>query len=127
ERIASASVDDFALRVHHVIIFQKALADTKVVFFHLLLRALYRVGHHPMLDDLPFFQPKPVHDPRYALRHEQTHEVVFERHIKLRRSRVSLTARTTPQLTVDAPRLMTFRADNGEASCRTRFRRQLDV
>src|SRR5690606_25808150 len=100
--VPPAPVDDLALRVHHVVVFQEALADTKVVFFHFLLGALYRIGDHPVLDDLSLLQAQAVHDPRDTLRHEQSHEVVFERHIELRCTRITLTSRTSAKLTVNA-------------------------
>src|SRR5690606_3685496 len=72
-------------------------------------------------------QAQAVHDPRDTLRHEQSHEVVFERHIELRCTRITLTSRTSAKLTVNAARLVTFRTDNGKTSGGPRFRSQLDV
>ena len=42
--VAAALVNDLALRVHDVIVFEQALADAEVVFLDLLLRALDRLG-----------------------------------------------------------------------------------
>src|SRR6267154_6899505 len=55
-----------------------------------------------------------VHQPSDAVgrRTKDLHQVVFKRDEELARSRVALAARAPTQLIVDAPALMTFRADD---------------
>ncbi len=76
-------VNDFALGVHHVIVFKQALANTKIVFLHLALGAFDGFCDHRMLDHFTFLESQPVHHFRNPVGAEKTHQVVFERNVKL--------------------------------------------
>src|SRR5690606_25811776 len=80
-----------------------------------------------MLNFLTFLKTQPVHNPGNSLRHEQSHEVVFKRDVKLRRSRISLTTRTTAQLPVYTTRFVALRTDNCKSSGCTGFRSKFDI
>ena len=51
-RSSALLVDDLALVVGHVIVFEQVLADVEVAAFHLALGFLDGVVHHPVLDGL---------------------------------------------------------------------------
>ena len=82
EGVAAAGVDDFALLVHDVIVFEEALADTEVVLFHFLLGALDGAVDHLVLNHFSFFESEAVHDFGYAVAGEETHEFVFEGYVE---------------------------------------------
>ncbi len=90
--VATALVDDLALGVHHVVVFQEALPDAEVVLLDLLLGTLDALGDHACLDDLPLFVAHAVHHLAHALRAKQTHQVVLQAHVELARPGVPLTA-----------------------------------
>ncbi len=69
-----------------------------------------------MLNHLAFFEAETVHNFGNTLRAEEPHQVVFQRNVKLRRARVALTSGTTSQLTVNAPRLVTLGANDGQTA-----------
>ena len=77
--MAAFLVDDGTLFVHDVVIFEQALTDAEVVFFHFLLRPLDARINHRRFDHLALFEAQLVHDVGDAFRGEQAHEVVFER------------------------------------------------
>ena len=66
-------VDDRALLVHHIIVFQQAFADTEVVLFFLLLGAFDAVVYHLGLDHLAILEAELVHNAGNAIVGEETH------------------------------------------------------
>ena len=56
ESMTALLVDDGTLLVHHIIIFEQALAHTKVVLLHLLLSILDRAGNHCVLNHFAFLE-----------------------------------------------------------------------
>ena len=71
-------VDSLTLHVHHVVVVQEVLTYAEVVLFDLLLCLLDLFRYHRMLNHLAFLHSETVHDRRYALGAEDTHEVVFQ-------------------------------------------------
>ena len=55
-------VDDLALGVHHVVVFEQVLTYAEVVLFDLLLCLLNLLGDHRVLDDFAFLKAHAVHD-----------------------------------------------------------------
>ena len=114
--VAPFFVDYLALGIHNIIVLQQSFPDTEVVLFHLFLRPFDGFGNHGMLDNLAFFQPQSVHNSGHTSGAEHTHQVVFERNIKLRAPGVALPSCTSAQLAVDAPRIVPFGPDNGQSA-----------
>ena len=114
--VAAALVNDLALRVHDVVVFEEALADAEVVFLDLLLRALDRLSDHAMLDHIALDVAQSVHHFRHPVRGEEAHQIVLERHVELRRTRIPLAASTSAQLAVDAAAVVAFGADDGQTA-----------
>ena len=69
-----------------------------------------------MLNHIAFLVAHAVHQSSNALRLEQAHEVVFQRHIKLRSTWITLTSGTTPQLAVYPARFVAFGTDDGQTT-----------
>ena len=69
-----------------------------------------------MREHLALLRAHAVHQLRDALGAEQAHQVVFERQEELRRARIALTAGTSAQLAIDAPRLVALGADDVQAA-----------
>src|ERR1700722_8452246 len=90
------------------------LPDREVLAFDLLLRPLDGPADHAVLDRHAFFHPELLHQARDAVGPENAHEIVFERQVEARRSRVALTAGAATELVVDAASLVAFGRDDME-------------
>ena len=115
------------MSIHHVVVLKQTLTDTEVILFHTLLRILDRAGYHRRFDTLALFQAEFVEEFYNLIRGKQTHNLVFERHIEHGRTRVTLTAGTTAQLTVHTAGLVTLGTDDSQTAGCFHFRAQLDV
>ncbi|MNL26741.1 hypothetical protein D3C87_1482890 [compost metagenome] len=71
--IPAFCVDYRTLRVHHIIVFQQTLTDTKVVLFYFFLGTLNRFGNHRMLNHFTIFNSHFHHDVGDSFRTEQPH------------------------------------------------------
>ena len=80
--VAALLVDHGALLVHHVVVFEQALADAEVVLLDLLLCTLDALRDHRSLDALSLLEAETVHHGGDALGCEQTHQLVFKRHVE---------------------------------------------
>src|SRR5262249_39732856 len=116
EQFIALLVNDLALVVGDIVIFQQLLTDIEVARFHLALRGLDRTRHDTGLDRFTFRHLQAVHDGAHTVARKNPQQRIVERQIETRRTRVALTARTTTQLVVDATRLMTLSADNVQAA-----------
>ena len=118
--LLAALVDDLALLVHHFVVLEDVLADLGVARLHGVLGALDRLRHHLGFDGLVFGHGA-VHDPRHGAGREQSQQVVFEGEVEAALTRVALASRTTAQLIVDAPRVVSLGAEHVEATERANF------
>ena len=112
-------VDDLALLVHDVVVLEHVLAGREVHRLDLALRALDRLGDEAGLDGHVVGDLRALHHPAdavHAVAAEQAHEVVLEREVELRDAGVALASGTAAQLVVDAPRLVTLGAEDGQAA-----------
>ena len=109
-------IHNIPLLVHHVIIFQQAFTDAKVVFFHFLLRPFDRLGDHAVLDHFAFFITHAVHKARDTLTAEHTHQVVFQRYKETGATGIALAAGTATQLPVDPAAFMPLCTDDGQSA-----------
>ena len=113
EQLPSERIHALALLVHHVVVLEEMFAGGEVLRFHLLLRALNCLADHAGFNGHAFFHAQTFHQPGDAVRtHEDAHEVVFEREVEPRRTRVALTPGAAAQLVVDTAGLMAFGADD---------------
>ena len=116
EQRTAQRVDVLALLVHDVVVLEQVLADGEVLRLHLLLRPLDGARHHAVLDGDALFHPQTLHQARDAIGPEDAHQVVFERQVEARRTRVALTAGAAAQLVVDAPRFVPLGGDDVQAA-----------
>src|SRR5579871_3304489 len=116
EQFAAAMVNDLALTIHHVVVFEQMLADIEVVRLDLLLGVLDRFADPAMLDRDAVFHPDPAHQALELVGAENAQQVVLEREEKPRAARVALTSGTPAQLVVDAPRLVPLGAQDMQAA-----------
>src|SRR5205823_1304403 len=114
--LAAHAVDDLALLVHHVVVFEEMLADLEVVVLDALLGGGDGARHELVLDRLALLHAQALHDPLDALAAEDAQQVVFEREVEVRGAGVALTARAAAQLVVDAAGLVTLGADDVQAA-----------
>ena len=115
QNLVALLVHDLALVVGNVVVLQQLLAHIEVARFHLALRTFDRTGDDARLDGLAFGHLQPVHDGAHAVARKDAHQGVVQREVKARRARVALTARTAPQLVVDAPAFMPLGGDDAQA------------
>ena len=78
EGVAATLVDDLTLGVHHVVVLEETLADAEVVLLDLLLRALYGLVEHAVLQYLALLEAHLVHHRRETVGGEETHQVVLQ-------------------------------------------------
>jgi hypothetical protein len=109
------AVDDLALLVHHVVVFERAFALLEIVLLDALLRLLD--GTVQQRCSVPGLPPGPFspsfHD---AVGTEQPHQIVLQRNEKVRRAGVALARAAAAQLAVNAPRFVAFGAEHVQAA-----------
>ena len=125
--MATLFVDDCALLVHDVVIFEQVFAHTEVVLFHLLLCTFYGVADHFALQHFALLESELVHDAGNAFAGKESHEFVLEREEEHTGTYVTLTSGTSAKLTVHASAFVAFRTDDGKSSCLPHVFRELDV
>ena len=79
EGVVALFVDDRALLVHHVVVFEEAFTDAEVILLDLLLCAFDGVVYHLRLYHLAVLESQFVHNVGDALGGEEAHKVVLER------------------------------------------------
>ena len=109
---AALGVDHFALPVHDLVVLQDVLAALEVELLDLLLRVLDRPRYHLRLDGLVVGPVELVHDRGDPVAREHPHQVVLEREVEQRLTRIALAAGATAELVVDAPGLVTFGSEH---------------
>ena len=112
---AAHVVDGAALLVHHVVVLEQVLSDREVLRLDLLLRALDRLRHHPVLDRDALLHSEPQHEAADPFRPEDAHQVVLEREVEARGAGVALAAGAAAQLVVDAAGLVTLGPEDVQA------------
>src|SRR5439155_1985896 len=125
--LVAEAVNDFALLVHDVVVFERAFADLEVVLLDALLRLLDGTIQERVGQLLALFQADPLHHFHDPVRTEQPHQIVLERNEEVGRSWVALSRAASSQLAVDAAGFMAFRADDVQASGFSDAEAQLDV
>ena len=111
-------VDDLALGVHHVVVFQHVLSGLIVAAFDGLLRVLDRAGQDLGVDRSILVHAEGLHHAHQPFGAEQTHDVVLHRQIEAAGAGVALTAGTTAELVVDTPGFVALGAHDEQAAHR---------
>ena len=109
-------VDDPALGVDYIVVLHEMLAHVEVVGFDLDLRVFYRLVNHAVVNGNVVFETGPVHDRADFVSAEPAHQLIVEGDVELSRTGVSLASGASPELVVDAARLVTLGADDVEPS-----------
>ena len=78
------AVNDLALLVHHVVVFERAFADLEIVLLDALLRLLDGTVQQRMRQFLAFLEAHSFHHFHDAVGAEQPHQIVLERNEKVR-------------------------------------------
>ncbi len=118
EDLAALGIDQVALLVHDVVIFQHALTRLEVAALHGLLGLLDRSGEHLGVQRRILFHLERVHHAHNTLRTEQTHDVIRHGEIEAALARVALSAGTAAQLVVDSAAFMPLGTENEEPTGR---------
>src|SRR5205085_6537165 len=101
-----------ALLVHHVVVLEQMLAGLEVAPLHLLLGALDRLRHHPVLDGDALLHAEALHPRHQPLAAEDAHQIVLEGEVEARRAGIALAAGAAAERVIDAPRLVAPRAED---------------
>ena len=80
-----------------------------------------------MLNHLALLEAHFIHQGSDTVRSEHTHQVILKRHVEYAATRVSLTTRTTAQLSIHAAALMSLRTNNRQTAGFLHLRRQFDI
>ena len=112
QHLTAQCVNSLALLIHHVVVLEQILADVEVVPLDLLLRILDDPRDDAGLDGYVFLHTQPFHDARDALRSEDSHQIVLEGQEESGAARIALPPRASPQLVVDAPRVVALRSED---------------
>ena len=94
-------VDDFALFVGDVIVFEQVFARVEVVRFDFALCAFDLFGDHTRFDGFIFAHAETRHHGGHTFASEDAHEIVVEGDVEATGTGVALTAGATAQLVVD--------------------------
>ena len=116
QNAAAQFINDGALLVHHIIVFERTLADGVVLLLHPALRRLDGAVEPAMLHDLTLLEAKALHKPGKTLRAEKAHELILERNEELRAAGIALTRAAASELAINTARLMTLGADDMKAT-----------
>ena len=116
EHLLPLLIDDAALGVHHVVIFQNILTDLEIAALHRFLRVFNRAGKHLCVNGRVLVNAETVHHIHDPLGAEQAHDVVLQREEKPCFAGVALASRTAAELIVDSPGLMPLRTDDKQAA-----------
>ena len=118
EHLAALIIDDIALLVHNVVVFQDTLTGLEVTAFDGLLSLLDRAGEHFVVKRCILINTEGVHHVAHTLGAKQTHYIIGQRNIEAALAGIALTACTAAQLVVYTARLVALGAEDEQASGR---------
>ena len=115
--IVTQTIDRFALRIHHVVVFEQILSNVEVAPLDSLLRRLDRTRYEARLDRniRLFVHPKHRHAILELFAAKDAQQIVVQRQEKSARTGVALAPCTPAQLIVDATRLVTLRPQDKQS------------
>ena len=100
--VGALGVDDFALFVGDVVVFEQVFARVEVVRFDFALCAFDLFGDHARFDSFVFAHAEALHHACHAFAREDADEVVIEGDVEAAGAGVALAAGAAAQLVVDA-------------------------
>ncbi len=115
EHLLAHAVEGRALVIHHFVVFEQILAREEVSLFDLLLGAEDALGDALVLDRHPLFHAEPAEHLDRPLAGEHLHQLVFQRDVEARRSRIALPAAAAAKLVVDSAGGVALGADHVQA------------
>ena len=116
KHLAALAVDDVALLVHDVIVFEDALTGLEVAALDRALRLLDGVGEHLMVKRGVLIDLHGVHKAGEPVGAEETHDIVRQRKEEAALAGVALTAGTAAQLVIDTAGLVALGAEDEQAA-----------
>ncbi len=116
ERGAADGVDRLALLVHDVVVFEQVFAGLEVLGLDGLLRAFDAPRDELRFDGHALGHAQAIHQRLDALAAEYTQQIVFERKVKARGTRIALAAGAAAQLVVDAAGFVALGAEDVQSA-----------
>ncbi len=114
EHSLALPVDDQTLAIEDVVVLKNVFADFEVLRFDLRLGGSDRVRHHLGFDRYVIRDVEATQEGIDHVGLEQAHQIVFQRQVELRLTRVALSTRAATQLVVDTSRFMALGGQNIE-------------
>jgi hypothetical protein len=96
-------------------------AGFEVLTLNCFLRRLDTPADQLRFNRDSFFHAQPLQQLRHPLLREDAHQVIFQREVEARRSRVALTTGASTKLVVNAARLVAFGTENVQAADGSNF------
>ena len=127
EDFTSAGIEDSSLVVHHLIVFEQALAYLEVSLFDFFLCLCDALADSFVIDRLAFFPADPGKRLDGPFGGEDAHQVVVEAEEELAGAGVTLPAGAAAELVVDSSGLVPFGAEDVQAADFGYARAEFDV
>ena len=105
---AALFIDQFSLLIVNLVIFQQVLTNSKVVGLDLLLCLLNSIGKHLVFDLFILSHTKRCEYFHQTFGTKETHQVIFQRNVKLGFTRISLSSSTASELVVNTAGFVTL-------------------
>ena len=118
QHLPSLAVDDLALLVHDVVVFQDVLTGLEVAAFNGFLGLLDGAGEHLGVQRGVLIHLEAVHHAHDALRAEEAHDIVRHGEVEAALAGVALTSASAAELVVDAAGFVPLGAQDEEAAHR---------
>jgi hypothetical protein len=112
QQFVTLLVNDLALVIRYIVVFQQLLADIEVARFDLALRGFQRAGDERMLDRFAFRHFQLIHDGAQTITGKDAQQRIVQTQVETRRTGIALTPGTTTQLVVDTARFVAFGTDD---------------
>ena len=114
--VVALVIDDFALVVGNVVVFQNLLAHIEVAAFYFALGAFDLAGENAGFDGDAALGGETVENRGGTIKRKQAQQRVFKRQVKTAGAGVALTAGAAAQLVVDAAAFVALGADDVQAA-----------
>ena len=112
QNLLALCINNLALLVHNIVIFQNVLTNAKVTCFHLLLGVFNGLGYQAVLNRLIILHTQLIHNASNIIAAKEAHQIVLQAQEEFGRAGVALTRATTTQLVIDTAAFMALGAND---------------
>ena len=116
QNLLALCINNLALLVHNIVIFQNVLTNAKVTCFHLLLGVFNGLGYQAVLDGLIILHAQLIHNACDIITAKETHQIILQAQEEFGGAGVALTSATATQLVIDTAAFMALGANDMQAT-----------